>query len=349
MATPEQRATTFTSVDRVRVGVVGIGFGQAVHVPAFRADPRCQVTAIAASDQSRAQKVAERMGISRAYGGWRALIDDPEIDLVSIAVPPFMQPEISIAAAAAGKALLCEKPLAADLRTAEEVAQAVTRAQVPNAIDFELAEAAPWQLARTTVADGAIGMAVSFHLSWLVKTRPRTPGSWKTQVQAGGGALGGFVSHALYLIESCIGPLVEISCRQNSATVARVEANFRSQSGASGSLIVRTDVEDPSGLRAEVRGTGGSLVIWSTPSDYAGGYELLIDRLNGPSVRPELPELLVTGGDARVALVAPLVSRLVDSIASGARTRPDVQDGLRVQQLLSALESSSRTGERQFL
>ena len=73
---------------KIGIGVIGISFGQHVHVPAFRSDPRCEVRAICATTLDRAKEVAERFNIPDAYGDAHQLIADPGIDAVAIAVPP---------------------------------------------------------------------------------------------------------------------------------------------------------------------------------------------------------------------------------------------------------------------
>ena len=84
----------------VRVGIIGAGFGQQVHVPAFRADARCEVVAICARTLEHAARAAERLGIPQAYGDARQMLADGQVDGVSIAVPPVAQPDLVITAAA---------------------------------------------------------------------------------------------------------------------------------------------------------------------------------------------------------------------------------------------------------
>ena len=99
----------------LRVAVIGVGFGQQVHVPAFRADSRCEVTTLCASNEAKAAEIATRLNVPHASGDWRAVVADPEIDAVSIAVPPRLQPQIALEALEHGKSVFCEKPLGAHL------------------------------------------------------------------------------------------------------------------------------------------------------------------------------------------------------------------------------------------
>ena len=69
----------------IRVGIVGCNYGRTVLLPAFRADPRCEVTALAGSDAARTRVLADAAGVSKAYGDWRALVEDADIDVVAIA------------------------------------------------------------------------------------------------------------------------------------------------------------------------------------------------------------------------------------------------------------------------
>src|SRR5579864_6659158 len=92
---------------RLRVAVIGLGFGQQVHVPAFRADSRCEVTTLCAASESKAADVASRLNVPQASGNWRELVSDAEVDAVSIAVPPRFQPEIASEALRQGKAVFC--------------------------------------------------------------------------------------------------------------------------------------------------------------------------------------------------------------------------------------------------
>src|SRR5215467_1301942 len=117
---------------RLRVGIVGIGFGQRVHLPAFRANPRCQVTAISASTQERADKIALEYGIPAAYGDWQSLVNSSDVDVVSVATPPGVQFEVVRASLLAGKPVFCEKPLAPTAKQAQELVQLAEVRQIPG-------------------------------------------------------------------------------------------------------------------------------------------------------------------------------------------------------------------------
>ncbi|MFZ3213761.1 MAG: Gfo/Idh/MocA family oxidoreductase, partial [Terriglobales bacterium] len=175
----------------LRVGIIGVGFGQQVHVPAFRAEPRCRVVAICARTLEHAARVAEQLGTAQAYGDARQMLASDQVDAVSIAVPPVVQPDLVVAAAEAGKHVFCEKPLAAEVPGAERALAAVQRSGVVHAMDFIFPEVPAWQQARSVLAAGTLGSLRQVAVSWRVESYALARGldSWKMHCADGGGAL----------------------------------------------------------------------------------------------------------------------------------------------------------------
>ncbi|HLU31656.1 MAG TPA: Gfo/Idh/MocA family oxidoreductase, partial [Acidimicrobiia bacterium] len=99
-------------MDRVRWGVMGAAtIARRKVIPAMQRSEMSRVTAIASRDGDRAAAIAGELGIDTAYGSYRELLDDPEIEAVYIPLPNHLHAEWTLAAAAAGKHVLCEKPL----------------------------------------------------------------------------------------------------------------------------------------------------------------------------------------------------------------------------------------------
>src|SRR5262245_38110937 len=99
----------------IRLGIVGSNYGRTVQLPAFRADPRCEVIALAGSNAARTAELARADHIPKAYGDWRALVEDPSVQAVAIATLPSLQAQIVIRALELGKPVFAEQPLASDL------------------------------------------------------------------------------------------------------------------------------------------------------------------------------------------------------------------------------------------
>ena len=99
---------------RIRVGLIGAGrIAAFVHVPSLRLLPDlCEVTAVASRDPAKAKPFAEQWGIPRVHDTWESLVADPELDAVVVCPPSDLNGAVAGAALAAGKHVLCEKPLA---------------------------------------------------------------------------------------------------------------------------------------------------------------------------------------------------------------------------------------------
>lgn len=329
---------------RVRVGIVGIGFGQHAHATAFRADARCSIEVIAASDAARASAVAARLVVPRSTGDWREVVSDPNVDVVSVAVPPALQPEIVLAAARAGKHVLCEKPVALTVAEAREMVRVAHHAGIIHAIDFEFPELPTWRRMHELVIAGAIGELRHVFVDWRVLTRPRsaTATSWKSDDRQGGGVLGGFTSHVFHNAEWLCGPIVRLRARARGASgdLSAVDLWLEFANGASGSATLATDARAGSGHRMELIGSAGGLRLVNEGPDHGGPFMLSLTRTEGAVETATDPDVV---GDRRAMAVASLVRRFVDGVCARTAVRPDLADGVRVQVLLAAVSDSVRS------
>ena len=112
-------------------GILGPGFiATRAIIPAIQALPNSRVLAVASSNEERSREVALRFGIERSYSGYQALLDDPDVDVVYIALPNHLHREWTIRAAGMGKHVLCEKPLAMSAAECNEMIFACRQANV---------------------------------------------------------------------------------------------------------------------------------------------------------------------------------------------------------------------------
>jgi len=342
------------SQDKIRVGVVGIGFGQQVHVPAFRADERCEVVAICASNLSRASQIAGKLDIPQAFGDWQELIAQPNIDIISIATPPNIQPEIAIAALAQGKAVFCEKPIATSAEAAEKMVAVAREQGLANMVDLEFPEIEPWQQAKLILDRGELGNLRHVAVSWNVETYANRKGldSWKTQIETGGGVLHSFISHSFYYLEWLLDPITRLSCslfrapgdERTGDTFANLCLEL--ESGIAVSLSVSSHAFLGNGHRLEFYGDAGTMVLDNPTSDYVGGFRLLKGTRESKSL-----EIIDLGDsspkvhqDGRITVVGSLIKRFVTWQATGVPDKPSFTEGLRVQQLLEAAQLSHESG-----
>lgn len=156
-------------------------------IPGMQKASRLEVVAIASRDPIAARRVADQLGIERSYGSYDALLADPDLDAVYIPLPNHLHAEWTIAAARAGKHVLCEKPLAmvaADAQSMVDVC-ATEGVRLMEAFMYRLHPS--WVAVRELVAAGRIGRLTAVH-SWFSYFND-DPANIRNIRQVGGGAL----------------------------------------------------------------------------------------------------------------------------------------------------------------
>lgn len=331
----------------LNIGIIGLGFGSQVHVPAFRLDSRCLVAAIAGRSAEKAARVADRLSITKSYGDWRPIVEDDSIDAVAIAVPPSDQPAIALAALEAGKHVFCEKPLAAQVADAARLFEAATARRLVHGIDFIFPELPLWMKARELVrADEFRGIRHAV-LDWRVETyAARTKArSWKTDPSRGGGVLNNFVSHVVHNIEWLFGPIASVTAAVRGpcgGAETCVQATLDLDSGFPAFLSVASDAFLGHGHRLEVYGEEGTLILENRTADYAAGFELWLGTRRTGSLELIARDEPQPGLDGRIAPVSKLASRFLDSILNGVEMIPNFADGLRAKLILDEMQASSQ-------
>jgi predicted dehydrogenase len=214
----------------VKVGVVGAGFMGKAHSLAYAAMPMFfwpapampERTLIAEVSDDLAREAATRFGYARWTSDWRKVVEDPEIDLVDIATPNDSHPEIAIAAAEAGKHVLCEKPLARTVEEARAMWDAVASAGVVNMVAFNYRRTPAVALAKKLIDEGAIGAVRNFRGTYTQdwSNDPDLPLSWRfRQSVAGSGALGDIGTHVVDFARHLVGEIDEV----NAMTMRYIE------------------------------------------------------------------------------------------------------------------------------
>ncbi|MER6673230.1 Gfo/Idh/MocA family oxidoreductase [Streptomyces sp. NPDC000983] len=218
MAQPEQSEGAGAEKPPLRVGMVGYAFMGAAHSQGWRTVgrvfdlPRRPVlAAVCGRDATAVRRAADRHGWAAAETDWRALIARDDVDLVDICTPGDSHAEIAVAALAAGKHVLCEKPLANSVEEAEAMVRAAEEAEGRGQVamvGFNYRRLPATALARDMVAEGRLGrlrhVRVSYLQDWLVD--PEFPLTWRLRREhAGSGALGDLGAHIVDLAQYVAG------------------------------------------------------------------------------------------------------------------------------------------------
>ncbi|MEU5086397.1 Gfo/Idh/MocA family oxidoreductase [Streptomyces sp. NPDC021356] len=212
MGQPQQSDGAARAKPPLRVGMVGYAFMGAAHSQGWRTVgrvfdlPRHPVlAAICGRDPVAVRAAADRYGWARAETDWRDLIARDDIDLVDVCTPGDSHAEIALAALAAGKHVLCEKPLANTVAEAEEMTRAAEAARARGQVamvGFNYRRVPAAALARRMVAQGRLGtlrhVRVTYLQDWLVD--PGFPLTWRLRRElAGSGSLGDLGAHIVDL------------------------------------------------------------------------------------------------------------------------------------------------------
>jgi predicted dehydrogenase len=313
----------------IGVGVIGLGFGERVHLPGFeRLGDRVEV--LGAWSPSRS--------VGRAWRGWEHLVADPDVGLVSIASPPEAHRAPTLAALALGKAVLCEKPLAASVEDAEAMAEAARAAAAPTLVDFEFRRVPAFVEARRLLA--GLGALEEMEVTWKLGTRAAgLPPSWKDSAEAGGGALLGLGIHVFDYVEWLAGPVARVRGElEHVAENATSDTGFTAELVLAGGAVSRIDVSNAadiaSGHAIRVRGARGELVLANPDTrDYARGFGLSCD--GSPVPLPDPPP-----GDGRIAPFSEMASELVSALEEGRPAVPSFEHGLRAHRIAESVRGS---------
>jgi len=245
--------------DRIGVGMVGYAFMGKAHSQAWRNvhrffDPPLtpDLAALCGRDRQRATAAAATLGWAHVETDWRALVDRDDVQLVDVCTPGDSHAEIALAALAAGKHVLCEKPLSNSVAEAEEMTAAAERAAVNGVVamvGFNYRRVPAIALARELVRSGRIGdvrhVRALYLQDWIVD--PQFPLVWRLQRdKAGSGALGDIGAHIVDLAQYVTGELIAGVSAQTETFVRErplpaESAGLAADSNGSGTGVVTVD------------------------------------------------------------------------------------------------------------
>jgi len=270
---------------KLNIGLVGYGFMGRTHSNAFRQAPQYfklpyqpVLKTICARNADRAQAFAANWGYESAETDWRRLVDSPEIDLIDIASPNDTHAEIAIAAAKAGKIVMCEKPLGRNAAEAEAMVSAVESAGVPNMVWYNYRRVPAVTLAKQLIDRGKLGKIfhyrAKFLQDWTISSDLPQGGEglWRLDVAvAGSGVTGDLLAHTIDTAMWLNGSIDEVS----AVTETFIKARKHTLTGN----VEPVGIDDASLFLA--RFTNGSLATFEA-TRYARGHKALYTlEING--------------------------------------------------------------------
>ena len=365
----------------INVALIGYQFMGKAHSNAYRQvsrffspalTPRLKV--ICGRTPAKVRAAARELGWEEAATDWREVVNRRDIDLVDVSTPGDSHAEIAIAAARAGKAVLCEKPLANTVKDAEAMLKAVEKAGVAHMVCHNYRRAPAVMLARQLIQDGKLGRIFHYRgtylQDWIVD--PAFPLVWRlTREVAGSGALGDLAAHSIDLARFLVGEISEVTGaletfikerqlpdnpkKKGKVTVDDASAAVvRFENGALGTIeATRMAPGRKNYNRFEINGSKGSIAFdlerlnelqvffLSDPGNVQGFRTILAtEAAHHPYVKAWWPAGHALGYEHTFVHA---VYDLLEAMADRKTPWPSFADGVANQRVLAAMEKAART------
>ncbi len=369
---------------KLNIGLVGYGFMGRAHSNAFRKvsnffDLQYEpvLKAVCGRDQTKLKAFAGKWGYQSSETDWRKLVAREDIDLIDIACPNDMHKDIALAAARAGKMILCEKPLAMNGPEGLKMVQAIEKAGVPNMVWYNYRRAPAVTLAKQLIDEGRLGRIfhyrAKFLQDWTIsKELPQGgAGLWRLDVNvAGSGVTGDLLAHCIDTALWLNGGIDKVS--------AMTETFIKQRKHSLTGKVQKVGIDDACAFLA--RFGNGSLATFES-TRYARGHKALYTfEINGEnaSIFWDLHDLHrlqyfdhrdegrvrgwralhVTDGDHPYMdkwwvpglqigyehTFVHQVADLLDGLSKGEAASPTFRDALETQYVCDAVLKSAKTG-----
>ena len=376
---------------KLGIGVVGLGWMGRVHTASYRrlvehfpelgVEPRLVIASDLSADR---REHAERIGFEATTEDWRAVVEHPEVEAVSVTTPNAMHREVALAAIAAGKHVWVEKPVGRGLDDTLAVADAAERAGVVSGVGFCYRFAPAVQHAKRLIEAGEIGDVNHYRGVFLADyaNRPDAAASWRFfRADAGSGALGDLMAHVVDMTHHLVGPIARLSGRTatmiprrpplpagSGTHFSRVETDelvdvdnedwaaalVELDGGAVGSLEASRVIVGPHvAMRFEVHGTRGAVAWELERMNELERFQLAEDGEDEGYMRvvagAQHPDFAAFQPGAGVPMgyddLRVLEARtFVAAVARGEQDAPGLAEMVATARVLDAIERSAQSG-----
>ncbi len=364
------------------VALIGTKFMGRAHSNAWRQAPRffdlpadIRMSVICGRNPAATRAAAKKLGWEQAATDWRRVVSDPHIDIVDICTPNDSHAEIAIAAAAASKAILCEKPLGRDLGEAMRMLSAVRGKRVANMVCFNYRRVPAVSLAKKMIAGGELGdrayhFRARYAQDWIADRD--FPLVWRLQSKtAGSGSLGDIGAHIVDLARYLVGEIANVSAvgttfvrkrpiRKNARRLGTVDVDDavsvvgRFRNGAVLNLeATRFAHGRKNQLSFEINGNRGSLSFdledlnrlhfynATDPAAARGFRDILVTESAHPFAQNWWPPGHGLGYEHSFVHS---IADFVEAVVARKTVGPDFADGVKTQRVLDAIMRSAKRG-----
>jgi predicted dehydrogenase len=376
----------------LNIGLIGYNFMGKAHSNAWRQAPRffdlpadVHLHTICGRSAASVEDARQKLGWTKASTDWRAVVSDPEIDIVDICTPNDSHCEIAVEAAKHGKAILCEKPLAMTVAQGEKMVAAVKKARVPNMVCHNYRRIPAIALAKKMIERGDLGDRIyhfraRYALDWIAD--PNFPLVWRLQSKiAGSGTHGDIDAHIIDLGRYLVGEIKEVSGLMETFIKERPlqEAAGSGLSAKGSQKMGKVTVDDAvswigrfkngaianmeatrfaygrkNHITLEVNGSKGSLFF-----DFEDMNRLKFYNAEDPADASGFRDILVTEGVHPYAgawwppghilgyehTFVNAFADFIQAVSQNKSVQPTFEDGLMNEKVLAAISASARSRE----
>lgn len=376
----------------LNIGMIGYGFMGRAHSNAYRQvsqffklEHKPVLKACCARKEDKIKAFAQNWGYESYETDWRKLVARKDIDVIDIGSPNNTHREIVLAAAAAGKMILCEKPLAMNAKEGEEMVAAVERAKVPNMVWFNYRRVPAISLAKQVVDEGRIGRPFHYRATylqdWTIAADVPQGGAalWRLDIDvAGSGVTGDLLAHSIDTAEWLNGPIRSVTARTETFVKERMHAETGKVQPvgiddacmflavfANGSMGTFESTRYARGRKNfntfELNGEAGSVYFDLEDPQYLQ-YFKYADPKTGQKIEPHLTgwqKIHVTNPEhpymknwwvpgCTIGYEHTFINALADflkSLETGEKVQPDFRSALHTQKVCNAVLASAKSGK----
>ena len=372
----ETASAPATTRSKLGVGIIGVnptrGWASTAHIPALRALPNYEITALSAQSAESAHAAGEAFGVTQVFSDHEQLVTRPDVDLVAVTVKVPHHRELVSAALAAGKAVYCEWPLGRNVDDARAMAALAAEKGVRTIVGLQARQAPAIQFVQQLLRDGYVGEVLSTTMVGLSIPGDviGQPNAYMLDRANGANLLTVPFGHSLDVLNHVLGEFAELSAvsdvRRPLITVQETGKQIAKTavdqiavigtltSGATASIHIREFVAGGTGFLWEINGTAGTLRITADaalpeifPLTVAGA-----QGRNEPAVLGIPAELtqrwptLASLEGAPAFNVARAYAAFAADIDNGTHTVPDFAAAVRRHEVIAAIERSAVSGKR---
>jgi predicted dehydrogenase len=314
-------------INKIRVGIIGLGAIGDRLIPMFTSHPKIKITAVCDINEELARKLSSTLEGSSWYTDHQVMLEANQVDLVYIAVPPAFHESIALDVLKAKKHVLCEKPLANSVEEAKRMMEAAEQSGVVHAMHFPLNYSAPANKWLELLQEGYVGEIRRIGLQMHF---PQWPRHWQQNAWVGGREQGGYIlevgSHFVQLILRGFGSIVEVQSdlqfpANPQACETGVIATMRLENGTPILVDGLSQIAGEEHLELTVYGSKGILSLQNWRELKGGKLGETVQELHTEDIEP--PD--------------GLIANLVLAIEGQKANLYDFRIGYEVQKVLEAL------------